>query len=112
MKIDGIKVCFLLKSRTNVLGLEKFSFTRVQQIFSISFRPMPVGTIFSTVGWNRRGQKKQYETIRSTFRKSEGTVNIGGYNRNNKKNDSFYRKIFRPAPFTPLIVHSFPNAIV
>jgi len=50
MKIDGIKVCFLLKSRTNVLGLEKFSFTRVQQISSISFRPMPVGTTFSTVG--------------------------------------------------------------
>ena len=82
MKIDGIKVCFLLKSRTNVLGLEKFSFTRAQQISSISFRPMPVGTTFSTVGggggWNRRGQKKQYETIRGTFRESEGVCfNVG-----------------------------------
>ena len=49
MKIDGRKVCFLLKSRTSVLGLEKFLFTRVQQMLAISLRSVPVGTIFNTV---------------------------------------------------------------
>ena len=59
MKIDGTKVCFFLKSRANVLWLEKCSLTSVQQIFTtVSFRSMPVGTNFNTVrGWDRRGQK-------------------------------------------------------